>query len=66
MDGLQAIRMKEAGTVGEVVAVSCGPAKSKETLMTALAMGADRGIHVLIDDAEYVTNTSPRQVVLSL
>lgn len=51
----EAIRMKEAGTVGEVIAVSCGPAKSKETLMTALAMGADRGIHILLDDAEYET-----------
>lgn len=47
----QAIQIKEAlaksktGTA-EVVVVSCGPAKSQETLRTALAMGADRAIHV--------------------
>merc|ERR1712159_101329 len=45
----QAIRMKEAGTATEVVAISVGPAKSQETLRTALAMGADRGIHVETD-----------------
>jgi len=42
----QAIRLKEAGTATEVVAVSIGPAQSQETIRTALAMGADRGIHV--------------------
>merc|ERR1711907_406052 len=46
----QAVRMKEAGTATEVVAVTVGPAKSQETLRTALAMGADRGIHVECDD----------------
>lgn len=40
----QAIRLKEAGTASEVIAVSIGPAKSQETIRTALAMGADRGI----------------------
>ena len=39
--------MKEAGTVTEVVAVTAGPTKSQETLRTALAMGADRGIHIV-------------------
>merc|ERR1711939_386233 len=47
----QAVRMKEAGTASEVVAVTVGPTKSQETLRTALAMGADRGIHVETDDA---------------
>merc|ERR1712072_237357 len=47
----QAVRMKEAGTATEVVAISVGPTKSQETLRTALAMGADRGIHVETDDA---------------
>jgi electron transfer flavoprotein beta subunit len=42
----QAIRMKEAGTVSEIVAVSIGPKQAQETIRTALAMGADRGIHV--------------------
>jgi electron transfer flavoprotein beta subunit len=42
----QAVRMKEAGTVTEIVAVSVGPAQCQETLRTALAMGADRAILV--------------------
>ena len=42
----EAIRLKEAGKAGEVVAVSIGPAKAQETLRTALAMGADDAIHV--------------------
>ena len=42
----QAIRMKEAGVVTEIVAVSVGPTQSQETLRTAMAMGADRGILV--------------------
>lgn len=46
----QAIRMKEAGTVEEIVVVSIGPAQSQETLRTALAMGADRAILVKHDD----------------
>ena len=45
----EAVRMKEAGTASEVVAVSLGPQQSQETLRTALAMGADRAIHVLHD-----------------
>jgi len=45
----EAIRMLEAGTASEVVAVSMGGAKCSETIRTALAMGADRGIHVLTD-----------------
>ena len=42
----QAIRLKEAGTATEIVAVSIGPDQSQETIRTALAMGADSGIHV--------------------
>ena len=42
----QAVRMKEAGTVTEIVAVSIGVAQCQETLRTALAMGADRAILV--------------------
>jgi electron transfer flavoprotein beta subunit len=40
----EALRLKEKGQASEVVAVSCGPAQCQETLRTALAMGADRGI----------------------
>jgi electron transfer flavoprotein beta subunit len=46
----QAIRLKEAGTAEEVIAVSMGPQKCQETIRTALAMGADRGIHVETDE----------------
>nr|WP_166178436.1 electron transfer flavoprotein subunit beta/FixA family protein [Altererythrobacter segetis] len=42
----EAIRLKEKGVASEIVAVSIGPAKAQETLRTALAMGADRAIHV--------------------
>jgi electron transfer flavoprotein beta subunit len=42
----EAVRLKEAGVATEVVAVSCGPAACQETLRTAMAMGADRGILV--------------------
>ena len=45
----EAIRLKEAGKATEVVAVSLGVAQAQETIRTALAMGADRGIHVLTD-----------------
>jgi electron transfer flavoprotein beta subunit len=45
----EAIRLKEKGTVTEIVAVSIGPAQAAETIRTALAMGADRGILVKAD-----------------
>jgi electron transfer flavoprotein beta subunit len=45
----EAIRLREAGKATEIVAVSIGPAGSAETIRTALAMGADRGIHVKTD-----------------
>jgi len=48
----EAIRLREAGDKGveEIVAVSIGPAKSQETLRTALAMGADRAILIKTDE----------------
>ncbi|MFY9699876.1 MAG: electron transfer flavoprotein subunit beta/FixA family protein [Rhodoplanes sp.] len=45
----EAIRLKEAGKATEIVAVSIGPAQAAETIRTALAMGADRGILVKTD-----------------
>jgi electron transfer flavoprotein beta subunit len=45
----EAVRLKEAGVATEIVAVSMGPQGCQETIRTALAMGADRGIHVLSD-----------------
>jgi electron transfer flavoprotein beta subunit len=44
-----AIRLKEAGQATEIVAVSIGPQQASETIRTALAMGADRGILVKTD-----------------
>src|SRR5438132_12415019 len=45
----EAVRLKEAGKATEIVAVSIGPQAAQETLRTALAMGADRGILVQTD-----------------
>jgi electron transfer flavoprotein beta subunit len=45
----EAIRLKEASKATEIVAVSIGPAQAAETIRTALAMGADRGILVKAD-----------------
>ena len=45
----EAVRLKEAGTLSEVVVVSFGVKACEETLRTALAMGADRAIHVETD-----------------
>ena len=42
----EAVRLKEKGVVTEIIAVSCGDAKCQETLRTAMAIGADRGILV--------------------
>ncbi len=42
----EAVRLKEKGVVTEIIAVSCGEAKCQETLRTAMAIGADRGILV--------------------
>jgi electron transfer flavoprotein beta subunit len=44
-----AVRLKENGTASEVVAVSIGPRAAAETLRTALAMGADRGLLITVD-----------------
>jgi electron transfer flavoprotein beta subunit len=45
----EAVRLKERGVATEVVAVSCGVAACQETLRTALALGADRAVHVQTD-----------------
>jgi len=45
----EALRLREAGIVDDVIAVSLGAAQCQETIRTALAMGADRGIHVQTD-----------------
>src|SRR6186997_54718 len=47
----EAVRLKEKGGASEIVIVSIGPAKAQETIRTALAIGADRGILVETPDA---------------
>ncbi|XP_003740710.1 electron transfer flavoprotein subunit beta [Galendromus occidentalis] len=51
----EAVRLKEKKHASEIIAVSCGPAACQETLRTALAMGADKAIHVEVSEAEYAT-----------
>jgi electron transfer flavoprotein beta subunit len=46
----QAIRMKEDGQLTEIVAVALGPKRFEEAIRTALAMGADRAVHIETDD----------------
>ena len=45
----EALRLREAGKVSEIIVVSIGPAQAAETIRTGLAMGADRGVHVKVD-----------------
>ncbi|MBS4071834.1 MAG: electron transfer flavoprotein subunit beta/FixA family protein [Algoriphagus sp.] len=46
----EAIRLREAGKATEIIAVSVGPQQAQETIRTALAMGADRGILIKTDE----------------
>jgi len=48
----EAVRLKEKKLAKEVIAVSCGPPQAAETIRTALAMGADRGIHIEVPAKE--------------
>jgi electron transfer flavoprotein beta subunit len=50
----EVVRLKEKGQVTEAVAVSVGPARSQETIRTALSMGADRGILVETPDSAVI------------
>jgi len=45
----EAVRLKEKGSASEIIAVSIGPQQASEIIRTALAIGADRGIHVKSD-----------------
>lgn len=71
----EAIRLKEAGTASEVVAVTIGPKASQEQLRTALALGADKAIHIETNEkleslhitkllAKIVEQESPELVIL--
>ena len=60
----QAVRMKEAGIVTEIVAVSIGVQQCQETLRTAMAMGADRGI--LVETTEEVQPLAVAKVLKAI
>lgn len=49
----EAVRMKEKKLASEVIVASCGPQPCQEILRTALAMGADKAIHVLVEPKDY-------------
>uniref|UniRef100_A0A2R5LJV4 Electron transfer flavoprotein subunit beta n=1 Tax=Ornithodoros turicata TaxID=34597 RepID=A0A2R5LJV4_9ACAR len=51
----EAVRLKEKKVAGEIIAVSCGPQACQETLRTALAMGADKAIHIEVSGKDYDT-----------
>jgi len=57
----EAVRLKEKKKLKEIIAVSIGPAKSQETIRTALAMGCDRAVHVQVSDKE-MESVTPRLV----
>ena len=46
----EAVKIKEAGKAKEIVAITIGEEKAQETVRKALAVGADRGIHVKVDN----------------
>ncbi len=62
----EATKLKEAGTVTEIVAVTIGPAKAQETLRTAMAIGADRGIIVETDTPTDIGGVEPLAVAKTL
>src|SRR5919205_2648198 len=59
----EAVRLKEKGTVKEIVAVSIGPTKSQETIRTALSMGADRGILVETPEGQAIEPLSVAKIL---
>jgi electron transfer flavoprotein beta subunit len=59
----EALRMKEAKGEGEVVVCSLGPQSAKTVIKDALARGADRAIHVLVDDSKKL---SPHQIAKAI
>ncbi|WP_227247493.1 electron transfer flavoprotein subunit beta/FixA family protein [Paraburkholderia caribensis] len=60
----EAVRLKEAGVATEVVAVSCGVTQCQETLRTALAIGADRGI--LVESTEELQPLAVAKILKAL
>ena len=62
----EATKLKEAGKVSEIVAVSIGPAQAQETIRTAMAIGADRGILVETDAPTDIGGVEPLAVAKTL
>lgn len=62
----EAVRLKEAGTVSEIIAVSIGPDKAQEQLRTAMAVGADRGVLVKTDDPIDLGGVEPLAIAKTL
>lgn len=58
----EAVRLKEKGIVKEIVAVSIGPAQAQDTIRTAMAVGADRGILVQTDKPTDLGGVEPLAV----
>lgn len=62
----EAVRLKEKGTVKEIVAVSIGPQQAQDTIRTAMAVGADRGILVQTDKPTDLGGVEPLAVAKTL
>src|SRR5690554_740818 len=62
----EAIRLKEKGVASEIVAMSIGPTKAQETIRTALAMGADRGVLVETDEGAVVEPLAVAKLLKSI
>ncbi len=71
----EAVRLKESGIASEVIVLTIGVEKSEEVLRTAMAIGADRGIHVILQNdiqplavakiiAKYAASESPQIILL--
>ena len=62
----EAVKLKEAGTVTEIIAVTIGPDKAQDILRTAMAVGADRGILVKTDAPTDIGGVEPLTVAKTL
>jgi electron transfer flavoprotein beta subunit len=62
----EATKLKEAGTVSEIIAVSIGPSQAQETIRTAMAIGADRGILVETDAPTDIGGAEPLAIAKAL
>jgi electron transfer flavoprotein beta subunit len=62
----EAVKLKEAGTVSEVIVASIGPAKAQDILRTAMAIGADRGILIETDQPIDIGGVEPLAVAKTL